>query len=78
MEATPLGHKSFEWELGLARAWSAAAAGELSLARAIARETSELTQSRGQDGYVAHVLHGLCRLGDPSPQRPSSLASQLE
>ena len=64
LERTPLGHKGFEFELGLARAWSAAAAGEHSRARALAHETSELTQSRGQDGYTVRALHELCRLGD--------------
>ena len=62
--ARQLGHKGFEFELGLARAWSAAAAGEHSRARALAHETSELTQSRGQDGYTVRALHELCRLGD--------------
>ena len=38
MERTPLGHKGFAVELELARAWSAAASGELSRARALARE----------------------------------------
>jgi hypothetical protein len=37
MERTPLGHKGWAIELGLARAWSAAANGELSTARALAR-----------------------------------------
>ena len=64
LERTPLGHKGFEFELGLARAWSAAAAGEHSRARALAHATSELTGSRGQDGYTVRALHELCRLGD--------------
>ncbi len=70
LERTPLGHKGFEFELGLARAWSAAAAGEHSRARALARETSELTQSRGQDGYTVRALHELCRLGDAASGAP--------
>jgi len=70
MEHTRLGHKGFECELGLARAWSAAAAGELTRARSLARETSELAQSRGQDIYVTRALHELCRLGDPGAAVP--------
>ena len=42
MERTPLGHKGFAVELELARAWSAAAHGELSRARALARERGGL------------------------------------
>ena len=49
MERTPLGHKGFAVELGLARAWSAAAGGELTRARALAREAAALARSRGQD-----------------------------
>jgi len=66
MERTPLGHKGFAFELELARAWSAAASGELSRARGLAREASALAQSRGQDAYAVRVLHELCRLGDPA------------
>lgn len=65
MDGKPLGHKGFEPELGLARAWSAAAAGELSRARAHAGETAVLARSRGQDAYVMRALHELCRLGEP-------------
>ena len=65
MERTPLGHKGFAVELELARAWSAAASGEISRARALAREAAALAQSRGQDAYAVRALHELCRLGDP-------------
>ena len=80
LERTPLGHKGFEFELGLARAWSAAAAGEHSRARALARGTSELTQSRGQDGYTVRALHELCRLGDAASGAPrlARLAAQVD
>jgi DNA-binding CsgD family transcriptional regulator len=70
MERTPLGHKSWAIELGLARAWSAAASGELSTARALARETAALARSRGQKAYAVRALHALCRLGDPVAAAP--------
>jgi DNA-binding CsgD family transcriptional regulator len=66
MERTPLGHKGFAVELELARAWSAAASGELSRARALARDAGALARSRGQDAYAVRALHDLCRLGDPA------------
>ena len=40
LDRTPLGHKGFAVELGLARAWSAAASGELSRARALAGDAA--------------------------------------
>lgn len=70
MERTPLGHKSFAVELELAHAWSAAASGELSRARTLAREAGALTRSRGQDAYAVRALHELCRLGDPATAAP--------
>jgi DNA-binding CsgD family transcriptional regulator len=70
MEGSPLGHKGWAIELGLARAWSAAADGELSTARALAREAAALARSRDQDGYAVRALHTLCRLGDPAAAAP--------
>jgi DNA-binding CsgD family transcriptional regulator len=70
MERTPLGHKGFAVELELARAWSAAASGELTRARAYARGAAALAQSRGQDAYAVRALHELCRLGDPATAEP--------
>jgi DNA-binding CsgD family transcriptional regulator len=70
MERTPLGHKGFAVELDLARAWSAAATGELSRARVCAREAGALARSRGQDAYAVRALHELCRLGDPATAAP--------
>ena len=66
MERTPLGHKGFAIVVELARAWSAAAAGELSRARELARGAADLAVSRGQDAYAVHALHELARLGDPA------------
>jgi DNA-binding CsgD family transcriptional regulator len=63
MERRPLGHKGFESELGLARAWTAAATGELSRARALARETAEAARERSQHAYELQALHVLTRLG---------------
>jgi DNA-binding CsgD family transcriptional regulator len=70
MDRTPLGHKGFAVELELARAWSAAASGELSRARGLAGEASALAESRGQDAYAVRALHELCRLGDPASAAP--------
>jgi DNA-binding CsgD family transcriptional regulator len=70
MERTPLGHKGFTVELELARAWSAAASGELSRARGLAREAGALACARGQDAYAVRALHDLCRLGDPAAAAP--------
>jgi DNA-binding CsgD family transcriptional regulator len=63
MERTPLAHTDFEVELRLARAWTAAAAGELSRARAVAGDATEAALARGQDAFAARALHELCRLG---------------
>jgi DNA-binding CsgD family transcriptional regulator len=70
MERTPLGHKGFAVELELARAWSAAASGELSRARALARDAGSLARCHGQHAYVVRALHELCRLGDPVTAAP--------
>jgi DNA-binding CsgD family transcriptional regulator len=80
MQRTPLGHKGFAVELELARAWSAAADGELSRARALAREAAALAQGRGQDAYAVRALHELCRLGDPGTAAPElvRLASTVD
>ena len=80
MERTPLGHKGFAIELALARAWSAAAGGELTRARALAREAAALARSRGQDAYAVRALHDLCRLGDPAAAAPelAALAGRVD
>ena len=70
LDRTPLGHKGFAVELGLARAWSAAASGELSAARALARDAADAAQARGQDAYAVWALHALCRLGDAAAAAP--------
>lgn len=80
MERTPLGHKGFAVEFELARAWCAAASGELSRARELAREASALAKSRGQDAYAIRALHELCRLGDPATAAPelAALAGRVD
>jgi DNA-binding CsgD family transcriptional regulator len=70
MRRTPLGHKGFGVEIGLARAWSAAASGELSRARELARDAAALARDRGQRAYEVRALHELCRLGDPAAAAP--------
>jgi DNA-binding CsgD family transcriptional regulator len=78
MERTPLGHKGFAVELELARAWSAAASGELSRARALAREAVALALGRGQDAYAVRALHELCRLGEPAAPELERLAAVVD
>ena len=80
LERTPLGHKGFAVELGLARAWGAAADGALTEARAHAREAAEHAQARGQHGYAARAWHELCRLGEPAAAAPplAELAARVD
>ena len=80
LDRTPLGHKGFAAELGLARAWSAAASGELSRARALARDAAAAARARGQDAYAVCALHALCRLGDPAAAAPglAELAERVD
>jgi DNA-binding CsgD family transcriptional regulator len=80
MERTPLGHKGFQVELELARAWGAAASGELSRARELAGTASALAESREQQGYAARALHELCRLGDAPSAAPklAGLAASVD
>jgi DNA-binding CsgD family transcriptional regulator len=56
----------FEAELQLARAWSAALAGEHSRARELALAAADHAQARGQDGLAMRALHELTRLGEPT------------
>ena len=80
LERTPLGHKAFAVELGLARAWAAAAGGELSRARRVAGEAAALAAARGQDAYAARALHELCRLGGGPTAAPelARLAGRID
>jgi DNA-binding NarL/FixJ family response regulator len=79
LERTPLGHRGFEFELGLGRAWAAAAEGEITRGRAHARDAAALARWRGQDAYAVRALHELCRLGDPSGAGElARLAEQVE
>lgn len=52
-----------EGHVGLARAWVAAARGELTSARSLARATAEVAGAMGQRTYEAAALHDLARLG---------------
>ncbi len=78
MERTPLGHRGFAVELELARAWSAAAGGEPSRARALAREAAALARARGQHAYAVRALHELCRLGEPAREELAELADRVD
>jgi DNA-binding CsgD family transcriptional regulator len=78
LHGASLGNKGFEPELGLARAWAAAATGEVSLARSHAREAADLARSRGQDAYEVRCLHELGRLGEPAAERLAALAPRVE
>jgi DNA-binding CsgD family transcriptional regulator len=80
MEGRHLANKDFEGELGLARAWSAAADGELSRARESALEAADLSASRGQKTYEVRTLHELSRLGAPAAaaERLALLAGEVD
>ena len=54
----------FEHDLFLARAWTAAARGQLSEARASAVEAADQSEFRGQLAFAVLALHDLARLGD--------------
>ena len=71
MTGRPLGHKGFEPELGLARAWTAAAEGELSAAARLAAGASDLAHGRGQRMYAVRALHEALRLGAPARGLPA-------
>ncbi len=67
VEATPAqGTRNFAVALELARAWRAAADGELSRARATALAAADLAESLGQDGFAVRALHDVTRFGDPA------------
>ena len=68
--ARPPGHRVFEVELELARAWSAAAGGELSRACDLAAGAADRAEADGQDGFAVRALHDLCRLGDAAAAAP--------
>ena len=63
MEAAPLAHLGFGLEVTLARAWAAAAGGELSRARALALEGADEARARGHDGFEVRARHEALRLG---------------
>ena len=81
LERTPLsGFRGLESELELGRAWSAAAAGERSRARALAGDAVQRAQSSGQDAFAMRALHERCRLGDAVAAAPqlAALAGTVE
>jgi DNA-binding CsgD family transcriptional regulator len=51
--------------IGLGKAWVAAARGELTAARALARETADAVASMEQYSYESAALHDVARLGAP-------------
>jgi DNA-binding CsgD family transcriptional regulator len=74
------GIRIFDADLGLARAWTSAAAGEFSAARAQALCVAEETEASGQLAYAALALHDVARLGDPTTvtDRLRALANTLD
>ena len=70
LERTPLAHSAFAVEVGLGRAWAAAAAGELTRAAVLARAAADHAETRGQFAYAVRALHELARLGDPAEAAP--------
>jgi DNA-binding NarL/FixJ family response regulator len=81
LEAAPArGTRNFEVALQLTRAWCAAAAGELTRARAQALAAAELAESLGQDAFAVRALHDVVRLGGPVPvaERLRRLADRVD
>jgi ATP/maltotriose-dependent transcriptional regulator MalT len=62
----PMGNRLFEFDLGLAQAWLAAARGDMSAARAHVVNTSNLAEGAGRLGFAVLGWHDLARLGDPT------------
>jgi DNA-binding CsgD family transcriptional regulator len=64
------GGHMFDVDVGLARAWAAAAGGELSRARSEAVGAADRGHAQGHDGFVLLALHDLTRLGDSVTAAP--------
>ena len=79
-DARPPGNRFFGYDVELARAWSAAAGGELSRARDLAAGAADRAEADGQDGFAVRALHDLCRLGEPAAAAPrlAALAGRVE
>jgi DNA-binding CsgD family transcriptional regulator len=77
---SPTANRAIEPELHLARAWCAAAEGEVSRACRLAADGAAVAQSRGQDAFALRAWHELCRLGDPASaaERLASLAGRVD
>ncbi|HEY2657793.1 MAG TPA: LuxR C-terminal-related transcriptional regulator [Solirubrobacteraceae bacterium] len=58
------GFRIFDADLGLARAWSAAAGGDLPAARDHARHVAQTADANGHLAYAALAWHELARLGE--------------
>jgi DNA-binding NarL/FixJ family response regulator len=74
------GARMFDVDLGLARAWAAAAGGELSLARAEALQAADRGEAQGHYGFALLALHDLARLGDAATAAPrlAALARRVD
>jgi DNA-binding NarL/FixJ family response regulator len=74
------GTQVFEFDLRLARAWVAAARGEISTARALAVEAADAAEDVGQLAFALLALHDLVRLGEPVTAAPrlEALALSLD
>ena len=74
------GFRIFDADLGLAHAWTAAVAGELSAGRAHALLAADDAQDAGHFSQAAVALHELARLGETrlDPPRLRALASRLD
>jgi DNA-binding NarL/FixJ family response regulator len=77
--ALPQARTLFMYDLFLARAWTAAARGELRRAQEHAWEGVEWSDERGQIAYVALLLHDLTRLGGAADAAPrlETLAAKI-
>jgi DNA-binding CsgD family transcriptional regulator len=80
VERLTLGHTAFAFELGLARAWSAAADGEHTRAQGLAMEASDGAAALGQHASAMRAAHNLCRLGGEAEASPrlAELAGRVD
>jgi len=70
LDAAPPTHRLACEELGLARAWAAAASGDRARAGAVAQEVATAAEARGAFGLAARAWHEVARLGAPERAAP--------
>ena len=74
------GWRSFDSDLARARGWTAAAGGDLLLARQHLWEAAEVAATRGDRAVEATALHDIARLGEPKAvvERLTTLTAEID